>query len=134
MIKGNPDGFVSIVEEYGNKIKARVDYFIPGTNLFGVQRPIQLSVSYENDRLAGRVPTPRHRKTGPTKGVPRKEKGPDGNPIPKKGGVEKGTKRSDVNKDGRPRKKPGVPVGTKRGEFKKDGTPRKKPGPKPKAS
>ena len=99
----------------------------------------------ENDRLTGRHPIPRHRKTGPKK----KETNPVGeypkvqernsearttNTIQKKPGVAFGTKRPATNKDGTPRKKPGVPVGYKRGAYNKDGSPRKKPGPKPKAS
>ena len=98
----------------------------------------------ENDRLAGRHPAPRHRKTGPEKSstskkasttstktpTPAKTSVDDSNP--KKPGVKRGTKRSDTNKDGSPRKKPGIPKGTKRSEFNKDGNPRKKPGPKPK--
>ena len=98
----------------------------------------------ENDRLAGRHPAPRHRKTEPEKSstskkasttstktpTPAKTSVDDSNP--KKPGVKRGTKRSDTNKDGSPRKKPGIPKGTKRSEFNKDGNPRKKPGPKPK--
>ena len=104
----------------------------------------------ENDRVAGRTPTPRHRKPGPNhKKVvnieeddkdttsekkatkPKKKKKSD--VTQKKRGVKPGTKRENTNKDGTPRKKPGVPKGTKRSQLNKDGTPRKKPGPKPKS-
>ena len=95
----------------------------------------------ENDRIAGRKPTPRHRKTGPNnkKVVVTKPQQESQNKEPKKAetnkprqkpGVKPGTKRSNVNKDGTERKKPGVPKGTKRGKFNKDGSPRKKPGSK----
>lgn len=88
------------------------------------------SVKFENDRLAGRIPLPRRRKTGPRKGSHQKKYDDQGNLIPRKSGVKPGTKRADVNKDGSPRKKPGVKPGTKRGDYNKDGSPRKKPGPK----
>lgn len=93
---------------------------------------VEESVKFENDRLAGRVPVPRKRKTGPKKGSHHKKYDENGNVIPKKTGVSKGTKRGKYNKDGSLRKKPGVKKGTKRNDLKKDGTPRKKPGPKPK--
>ncbi len=88
-------------------------------------------VKYENDRLAGRTPTPRHRKTGPKKGSHRKEKEANEKNISRKPGVKVGTKRPDVNVDGTSRKKPGVKAGTIRGKYNKDGSLRKKPGPKP---
>ncbi len=88
------------------------------------------SVKFENERLEGRMPTPRRRKTGPQKGSHPKTYNEEGKPIPKKSGVKPGTKRSDINQDGTPRKKPGVKPGTKRGPYNKDGSPRKKPGPK----
>lgn len=88
-------------------------------------------VKYENDRLAGRAPTPRHRKTGPKKGSHRKGKEATGKDISKKPGVKVGTKRPEVNVDGTARRKPGVKVGTIRGKYNKDGSLRKKPGPKP---
>lgn len=91
------------------------------------------SVQFENDRLAGRTPTPRRRKTGPQKGTHHKKYDEQGNIIPKKSGVKPGTKRSEINKDGTPRKKPGVKSGTKRGTYNKDGSLRKKPGPKAKS-
>lgn len=91
------------------------------------------SVKFENDRLSGRMPAPRHRKTGPKKGSHRKQFDEQGNVIPRKSGVKIGTKRQPVNQDGTPRKKPGVKPGTKRGLYNKDGSLRKKPGPKPKA-
>lgn len=93
---------------------------------------IDESVRFENDRLAGRIPTPRRRKTGPKKGSHRKQHDDQGNIIPRKSGVKPGTKRKDINQDGTPRKKPGVKPGTKRGIYNKDGSIRKKPGPKPK--
>ncbi len=111
----------------------------------------------ENNRIAGRLPTPRHRKPGPkvklktakqkhspksassaTKSVQSRVKEGPGTPesesvhAHKKRGVKPGTKRNAINKDGSPRKKPGVPVGYKHGELKKDGSPRRKPGPKSK--
>ena len=91
------------------------------------------SVQFENDRLAGRTPTPRRRKPGPQKGSHHKKYDEQGNIIPRKSGVKSGTKRSDTNKDGTPRKKPGVKQGTKRGTYNKDGSLRKKPGPKVKS-
>lgn len=95
---------------------------------------IDESVKFENDRLAGRIPAPRRRKTGPKKGSHHKQYDENGNVIPKESGVKTGTKRSDTNKDGTPRKKPGVQPGTKRGTYNKDGSLRKKPGPKPKSA
>lgn len=95
---------------------------------------IEESVQYENDRLAGRLPTPRRRKTGPKKGSHRKQYDANGNIIPRKSGVAKGTKRKAFNQDGTPRKKPGVKPGTKRGMYNKDGSIRKKPGPKPESN
>ena len=101
----------------------------------------------ENDRLAGRHPTPRHRKPGPKKQAGKASKKGTRTvsaagtaqkaPVKeektrKKPGVKPGTKRSDINKDGTPRKRTGVPVGYKHGMYKKDGTLRQKPGPKPK--
>ena len=93
---------------------------------------INESVRFENDRLAGRVPTPRHRKPGPKRGSHRKLRDESGNAVSRKSGVKPGTKRSAVNQDGKPRRKPGVKPGTKRGMYNKDGSLRKKPGPKPK--
>ena len=95
---------------------------------------IDESVRFENDRLAGRVPTPRHRKTGPQKGTHQKQRDDQGNVLPRKSGVKPGTKRKSINQDGTPRKKPGVKPGTKRGIYNKDGSIRKKPGPKPKGT
>ena len=91
---------------------------------------IQESVKFENDRLAGRVATPRKRKTGPKKGSHRKNYDEQGNVVPRKPGVKPGTKRSVINQDGTPRRKPGVQKGSTRGPLKKDGSPRQKPGPK----
>lgn len=95
---------------------------------------INESVKFENDRLSGQIPLPRRRKTGPKKGSHHKKYDDAGNVIPRKSGVKSGTKRSDTNLDGSPRKKPGVKPGTKRGMFNKDGSLRKKPGPKGKTS
>lgn len=92
------------------------------------------SVKFDNDRLAGRIATPRRRKPGPKKGFHRKKYDEQGNIIPRKSGVKAGTKRKDINQDGTPRKKPGIKPGTKRGMYNKDGSLRKKPGPKPKTS
>ena len=130
--------------------------YVPIQGIIGRQEQIlkKLGTSYdklkdiakdENDRLAGRTPTPRHRKTGPNQ-KPRRKKVEAAEPKPKestasrkkvsqaqkKPGVKPGTKRSAFNKDGTLRKKPGVPVGYKRGSTNKDGSPRKKPGPKAK--
>ena len=101
----------------------------------------------ENDRLAGRHPVPRHRKTGPKKELSKEkteqsimqESIPalpkiENKKEPSKRGVKSGTKRGEFNKDGTIRKKPGVPTGYKRGDTNKDGSPRKKPGPKKKVS
>ena len=51
-------------------------------------------VKDENDRIAGRHPTPRHKKPGPKK--KKKNKKSSGG----KSGPAKGTKRSAMNKDG----------------------------------
>ena len=77
------------------------------------------------------MPVLRHRKTGPKSGSHHKQYDSDGNVVKKTGGVAKGTKRPDFNKDGTPRKKPGTKPGTKLGKYNKDGSVRKKPGPKP---
>ena len=89
------------------------------------------AVKFENDRIAGRIPVLRHRKTGPRKGSHHKQYDIDGKVIPRKPGVKPGTKRADVNKNGTVRRKPGVQAGTKRGKYNKDGSLRQKPGPKP---
>lgn len=88
------------------------------------------SVKFENDRISGKVPAPRYRKTGPQIGSNRKQNNGTGEVLPKKSGVAPGTKRGTTNKDGSPRKKPGVPKGTKRSMYNKDGSLRKRPGPK----
>lgn len=84
-----------------------------------------------NDRLEGKLPVPRHRKTGPK---PKHKQTVSRNTKQghKKPGPPKGYKRSSFNKDGSPRQKPGPKAGVKRGKFNKDGSLRKKPGPKPK--
>ena len=94
---------------------------------------IEESVRFMNDRLAGRVPTAPHRKSRAQKEPQPTIQDSVESRVPNRRGVKKGTKRSEVNKDGTPRKRPGVKPGTKRGEFNKDGTPRKKPGPRPKS-
>ena len=81
----------------------------------------------ENDRLAGRHPTPRHRKPGPKK----ISKAKASNTEKKKPGPKPGFTRSNVNLDGSLRKKPGPKPGFTRGEYNKDGSLRQKPGPKP---
>ena len=88
------------------------------------------AVKFENDRIAGKAPVLRHRKTGPKKGSHHKQYDADGNMVPRKPGVKPGTKRADINQDGTPRKKPGILTGTKRGVYNKDGSLRQKPGPK----
>lgn len=110
-----------------DRLKAFFKYL--GVN--NVQELIEESVSFENDRMAGRIPSPRHRKPGMSKGTHRKRYDEEGNVIRQKPGVAPGTKRNDTNKDGTSRKKPGVRQGTKRGIYNKDGSMRKKPGPKP---
>ena len=89
------------------------------------------AVKFENDRIIGRIPVLRHRKTGPKKGSHHNQYDTEDNMVSRKPGVKVGTKRTAVNKDGIPRKKPGVQSGTKRGKYNKDGSLRKKPGPKP---
>ena len=81
----------------------------------------------ENDRLAGRQPLPRHRKTGPKKTSALTKP----NKSVQKRGPKSGFTRSEVNADGTPRKKPGPKPGFTRGEFNADGSRRQKPGPKP---
>ncbi len=148
-----------VVQEVNQLSMTKVgDSYVPVQGIVGRQEEIlkKLGGSMEtltqvandvNDRLAGRHPTPRHRKPGPKKktssarhkakpvhaestktanGSVKKER--------KKPGVAPGTKRGDINKDGSPRKKPGVPKGYKRSDTNKDGSPRKKPGPKAKVS
>lgn len=110
----------------------RLKGFIERLDVDDVMKLIDESVSYENDRLAGRTVTPRKRKTGMAKGTHRRKTDENGNVIRQKPGVKPGTVRSEVNKDGTPRKKPGVPKGTKRGKYNKDGSLRRKPGPKTK--
>lgn len=101
---------------------------------FDVVKLIDDTIKFENNRLAGRVAAPRHRKPGPKKGSHRKQYDEQGNVIPRKPGVKQGTKRNDINQDGSPRQKPGVKQGTKRGMYKKDGSLRQKPGRKPKTT
>ena len=84
-------------------------------------------VREENERLEGRQPMPRHRKTGPK----RKARTSKSTKPAKRRGPKPGFTRSNVNQDGSPRKKPGPKPGFTRGEFNADGTRRKKPGPKP---
>lgn len=49
MVKGQPEGFSSIVSEYGSQIKMNAEYLVPGTYLFGVQQKVQLFKSYKKD-------------------------------------------------------------------------------------
>lgn len=145
-----------VIEEMRQLYMTKVgDSYVPIQGITGRQEVIlrQLGSSSgflsqiaqdENDRIAGRIPTPRHRKTGPNKKKtviidqeePQSESKTTQGSLKKNGkqkkrGVKPGTKRSATNKDGSTRKKPGVSKGTKRGAFNKDGSPRKKPGPKP---
>lgn len=110
----------------------RLKGFIERLGVDNVIELIDESVELENDRLAGRTITPRKRKTGMAKGDHRKKRDQNGNIIHAKPGPKPGTVRSDINKDGTPRKKPGPKVGSKKGLYNKDGSLRKKPGPKPK--
>lgn len=117
---------------YTHTESERLKGFIENLGVENTQELIDESVSFENDRLAGRIAKPRKRKTGMPKGSHRKKLDENGNVIRKKPGVKPGTVRSAVNKDGTQRKKPGVPAGTKRGKYNKDGSLRKKPGLKAK--
>lgn len=108
----------------------RLKAFLQNMGADDPQKLLDESVSFLNDRVAGRVATPRHRKTGVAKGTKRKKQGSAGEESRKKPGVAPGTKRADTNLDGTERKKPGVKPGTKRGAYNKDGSLRKKPGPK----
>lgn len=112
----------------------RLKAFLKDIGAGDAQKLIDESIAFENDRLAGRAPTLRHRKPGVAKGSRRKKYDEEGNEIRKKPGVAKGTRRNDTNQDGTERKKPGVKPGTKRGLYNKDGSLRKKPGPKPSES
>ena len=49
MVKGNPAGYTSTVEKYGNKIKLNAKYLIHGTCLFGTQDKVQLFDGYEHE-------------------------------------------------------------------------------------
>lgn len=115
---------------YTHTESERLKGFIENLGVENVMELIDESVTFENNRLAGRTVTPRKRKTGTAKGSHRKQVDENGQVIHKKPGVKTGTVRSAVNKDGTPRKKPGVPAGTKRSKYNKDGSLRKKPGPK----
>lgn len=122
------------------------------------EKLIDECVKEENDRLAGRLPTPRHRKPGPkpnhgqTAATQKSEdastaQNTDAKSSPQQTNsngnakMVEGVMSSTHDKLGKPvtemgvgaqaqsgPKKRGVKPGTKRGEFKKDGTPRKKPG------
>lgn len=48
MVKGQPEGFASIVSEYGNRIKMNAEHLVPGTYLFGVQQEAQLFKGYSH--------------------------------------------------------------------------------------
>ena len=143
-----------VIQEVSHLYMSKIgESYVPIQGVVGIQEIIfnalDNSVSIlsdiakdENDRLAGRKPTPRHRKPSPNQkkiatdstSSDTKKKKPEKNgkkvAHKKKPGVKPGTKRSETNKDGTIRKKPGVPKGTKRGLLNKDGSPRKKPGPK----
>lgn len=118
---------------YTHTESARTKAFFSNLNA-DIEKIIDNVVSDENDRIAGRTVAIRRRKTGPRKGSHHKKYDADGIEIKAKRGVPKGTKRSDINADGKERKKPGVAKGTKRGMYNKDGSLRKKPGPKVKNS
>lgn len=49
MVKGQPQGFVDVVEEYAQKIKMNVDWLIEGTYLFGIQKKCVLFDSYDKE-------------------------------------------------------------------------------------
>lgn len=117
---------------YTHTESERLKGFLEQLGVSDVQGLIDESVTYENDRQAGRSVAPRKRKTGMAKGSHRKQTDENGNVIHRKPGVKPGTVRGTTNKDGTPRKKPGVPAGTKRGKYNKDGSLRQKPGPKAK--
>lgn len=114
---------------YTHTESARTKAFFSNLNA-DIEKIIDNVVSDENERIAGRTVAIRRRKTGPGKGSHHKKYDADGIEIKAKRGVPKGTKRSDINSDGKERKKPGVAKGTKRGMYNKDGSLRKKPGPK----
>lgn len=76
----------------------RLKGFIERLDVDDVMKLIDESVSYENDRLAGRTVTPRKRKTGMAKGTHRRKTDENGNVIRQKPGVKPGTVRSEVNK------------------------------------
>lgn len=69
-----------------------------------IEKIIDNVVSDENDRIAGRTVAIRRRKTGPRKGSHHKKYDADGIEIKAKRGVPKGTKRSDINSDGKEKK------------------------------
>lgn len=96
-------------------VQRNIDKLLPSLAYFGVDESLfQEAVRYEN-----------------TKYFIVHEKDSFAKERLNKPGVPKGTKRSDFNKDGTPRKKPGVKPGTKRSDTNKDGSMRRKPGPKP---
>ncbi len=122
---------LNVAYTYTHTETDRLKSFLKYLGADDVQKLIDESVSFENDRIAGRVPSPRHRKPGVAKGSRRKRYGEDGKVVHQKPGVARGTKRNATNLDGTAKKKPGVRQGTKRGVYNKDGSLRKKPGPKP---
>lgn len=48
MIKGNPDGYVNTIENYGKLIKMNAEYLVAGTHLFGTQQEIKLFKDYNH--------------------------------------------------------------------------------------
>ena len=104
-------------------------------------------IKEENNRIAGRLPTPRHRKTGVKPGkkttnakYSKQEQKTDANnesDIVKSDNQDTANKIDSVSQPeisqetlgnkSEPKKR-GVKPGTKRGDFNKDGSPRKKPG------
>ena len=119
------------VYTYTHAETARVTDFLKGLGEKKVSDLIDENVRFENDRLAGRTPVPRHRKTGPKKGSHHRVHDEQGKLIARKPGIKPGTKRPETNADGTVRRKPGVKPGTIRGKYNMDGSLRKKPGPKP---
>ena len=49
MVKGTPSGCTRIAEDYGGKIKINAEYLIRGTNLFGIQKKVQLFDNYKHE-------------------------------------------------------------------------------------
>ena len=49
MVKGTPEGYKQVAEEYGKKIKMDAKYLIPHTFLFAYQQKVQLFKSYAHE-------------------------------------------------------------------------------------